>query len=346
MRPGRRSAPASIPRRRPPARSRRATLAATTLAGALFLTAGTARVQAQEEAEPDAPDPASPPGETAGRPRRIATEKVQGEQLELEISIELASAYVFRGYNVFQAEHQREQKWVERPLVVWTVRGTGLSVGYAAANQITGDNLGSNVSAGLGAEQDLFGEYEFGRNARWGAAAELVLVAYPEADKRVTGTAVPFFVSASVEPRYRHRAFLYLGYLRGFRHGPLDRDQVYLNPRVEKRFAFGDRVELALQLGAGLKILQLNAGQVKDNMFDVLAAATMYYALNDVLYVGAKIGWAWTNLTSSRDPDTGEAFHPRFSDEYVPFWALVFGAELSAPPAPARRDPAAAAPAM
>jgi hypothetical protein len=301
----------------------------------LLLTSAAVRPARAEDAA--TPDPASADGTAAGRPRRIATEKAQAEELELELSIELASAYLFRGYNVFQADSQRDQNWVERPLIVWTIAGTGLSLGYAGANQVKGDNLVGNVSAGLGAEQDLFGEYEFGKHQRWGAAAELALVAYPEADKRTTGTDTPFFLSASVEPRYRHRAFLYVGYLRGFRHGPLDRDQVYVSPRLEKRFGFGERFELALQLGAGVKILQPRVGSVQDNMFDVLATAALYYALNDVLYVGTKVGWAWTNLTATRDPDTGLIDRPRFADEYAPFWALVVGAELSAPRKPASR---------
>jgi hypothetical protein len=267
--------------------------------------------------------------EAGARPRRIVREP--SEELELEMSLEFASAYVFRGYNVFQAEEQREQKWVQRPLVVWNAPGTGFSLGYAGAYQLSGGNLVSNVAVGLGAEQDLFASYELGHGERWGLTSEIVGVAYPAADKRDAGTSTPFFVTMSLEPRYRHRLFFYVGYLQGFRHGPLDRDQLYLNPRVEKRFAFGERFELALQLGAGMKILSTDLGVVRDNMFDVLATATLYYALNDEIYVGSKIGWAWTNLTAGHDPLTGEAFHPGFGDEYVPFFALIVGAEFAAP---------------
>jgi hypothetical protein len=262
-------------------------------------------------------------------PRRIGDDAARSVQPELELSMEFASAYVFRGYNVFQADHQREQKWVNRPQITWSPARTGVSLGYAAANQLTGDNLVSNVAAGLGAEHDLFAAYEFGRRQRLGLTAEIAVVAYPAADAKVVGTSAPVFVSVSVEPRYRHNLYLYVGYLRGFRSGPFEGDQVYLSPRVEKRFALGDRFGLELQLGAGLKILQLDLGGVRENMFDVLATTTLYYALNEVFYVGAKVGWAWTNFTSHRDPDTGLAVRPRFADEYVPFWALSVGAEFS-----------------
>jgi hypothetical protein len=268
--------------------------------------------------------------EAATRPRKITTEAARAQELELEMSLEFASAYVFRGYNVFQAESQREQEWVQRPLVVWTAPGTGLSLGYAGAYQMTGDNLVSNVAVGLGAEQDLFASYELGRGEPFGVTGELVGVAYPAAEKRDAGTSTPFFVDASIEPRYRRRLFLYLGYLRGFRHGPLDRDQLYVSPRVEKRFDIGDRFELALQVGAGVKILDRHPSRVQDNMFDVLATAALYCALTDVMYIGVKAGWAWTNLTASRDPDTGQVVRPRFADEYVPFLALVVGVEFSA----------------
>jgi len=279
--------------------------------------------------------------ESQAHPRRIAREP-GAEELELEMSLEFASAYVFRGYNVFQDGEQREQKWVERPLVVWNKPGTGFSLGYSGAFQLSGDNLASNVAAGLGAEQDLFASYEFGHGETYGLTSEIVGVVYPAAEKKAAGTSAPSFVSLSVEPRYRHRFFLYVGYLQGFRHGPLDRDQVYVSPRVEKRFGIGERFELALQLGAGVKILSTDLGAVRDNMFDVLATATLYFALSDEIYVGSKIGWAWTNLTPSRDPVTGEAFQPHLGDEYVPFWGLIAGAEFSAP-SPRRRAREAAA---
>lgn len=254
----------------------------------------------------------------------------RGLQPEFELSIDLLSAYVFRGYNVFQAEGQGEQKWVERPRIIWTVPQTGLSIGYAAANQISGDNLVSNVAAGLGAEQDIFASYAFARRERFGVEAEVAVVGYPGADERVVGTKAPYFLSVSLEPRYRHVAFLYLGYIAGFRKGPLEGSQGYINPRFEERFDFGERVELELQFGAGMKILQSDLSVVRDNMFDVLGTATLYYALNDVFYVGLKVGWAWTNFTPSKDPDTGQTIMPRFADEYVPFWGVTVGAEFQA----------------
>lgn len=254
----------------------------------------------------------------------------RGRQPEFELSIDLLSAYVFRGYNVFQSESQGEQKWVERPRIIWTVPRTGLSIGYAAANQISGDNLVSNVAAGLGAEQDIFASYAFARRETFGVEAEVAVVGYPGADPRVSGTTAPYFFSLSVEPRYRHRLFLYMGYIAGFRKGPLEGSQGYISPRIEKRIDWGESVELELQFGAGMKILQSDLSVVRDNMFDVLGTATIYYALNDVFYLGLKVGWAWTNFTASKDPITGEMVTPRFADQYVPFWGVTMGAEFTA----------------
>lgn len=270
------------------------------------------------------------PFELAEGPVARGAAASRGLQPEFELSIDLLSAYVFRGYNVFQAEGQGEQKWVERPRIIWTVPQTGLSIGYAAANQISGDNLVSNVAAGLGAEQDIFASYAFARREPFGVEAEVAVVGYPGAEARVVGTNAPYFLSLSLEPRYRHMAFLYLGYIAGFRKGPVEGSQGYVNPRFEKRFDFGERVELELQFGAGMKILQSDLSVVRDNMFDVLGTATLYYALNDVFYVGLKVGWAWTNFTPSKDPDTGQAITPRFADEYVPFWGVTVGAEFQA----------------
>jgi hypothetical protein len=264
----------------------------------------------------------------AGRAHPIGDDDPRQAQPELELSLEFASAYVFRGYNVFQAENQREQKWVERPRIVWTVSGTGLSMGYASANQLTGDNLVHNVAAGLGVEQDLFVGYSFGRGAELGLLTELAAVAYPAASSTVAGTGMPWFVSVSAEPHYRHSAYLYAGYLRGVQRGPLGESQFYLNPRVEKRFTFGRRFELELEVGGGVKIRQVDLS-VTDNMFDVLTAASLYFAISEVFYVGARVGWAWTNFTPFRDPDTGQSVTPGFADEYVPFLALSVGAEFA-----------------
>ena len=219
---------------------------------------------------------------------------------------------------------------MQRPRIIWTVPQTGLSIGYAAANQISGDNLVANVASGLGAEQALFASYAFARREHVGVEAEVAVVGYPAADARVVGTNTPYFFSVSAEPRYRHLAFLYLGYIAGFRNGPVEGSQGYINPRFEKRFDFGDRLELELQFGAGMKILQRDVSVVRDNMFDVLGTATLYCALNDVFYVGVKVGWAWTNLTPNKDTATGQTTTPRFADEYVPFWGVTVGAEFLA----------------
>lgn len=248
---------------------------------------------------------------------------------EFEFSLELASAYVFRGYNVFQDRGQREQKMVQRPRLIWTPPRTGFAVGYAAANQLTGDNLADNVAAGLGAEQDLFAVYDFGRRSPLGLATELTLVAYPAAAKAVAGTTFPLFMSAATELRYLRSSFLYVGYLHEVRRGPGSEDYFYVNPRLDKRWELADRLELEVELGAGIKYFPGATLAVRDNMVDVLTSATLYYAINDVLYIGAKVGWAWTNLRPFEDRDTEQRLAPGFGDEYVPFWSLTVGAEVT-----------------
>jgi len=263
------------------------------------------------------------------------------EEPELEVNMDVASAYVFRGYNVFQEENQREQKWVQEVLVAWNDRHSGLYLGLGSENQLTGDNLVSNVGAGLGAEQDLFAGYHFGRRERVGVDAELAVAAYPLAESQVVGTHVPIVASISAEPHYDDNLYLYVGYLRGFRRGLFQEDQVYLNPHVQQKLDLGERFELDLEAGAGIKLFSLDVGKVKDNMFDVLATATLYCAITDAIYAGVKVGWAWTNFTAQRDPVTGESTSVRFADEYVPFWGVTLGADLSPelakPRAPARR---------
>jgi hypothetical protein len=62
-------------------------------------------------------------------------------QPSLEATFSLLSAYVFRGINVFQEEHQDEQKWVAKPRIVWTDATSKLEIGYTAIYQLTGDTI-------------------------------------------------------------------------------------------------------------------------------------------------------------------------------------------------------------
>jgi hypothetical protein len=242
------------------------------------------------------------------------------------VSLAFASAYVFRGINVFQAERQGEEKWVTKPRVVWTDSTDRWSVGYSATYQVTGDNLWENVDAGLGGDQILFADYEFRPAPRLTVTPELGVYVYPWA------RTVPLIVEPSTELWYRGPVEVgaYVSYFYAARPGPLSEDYVYISSRVEKTLPITKQLELDFYLSAGLKLFrqQSGLGTSNDNFVDVLVVETAHYDLTSTFYVELKWAMAWTNLGTREDPVTGAPVDPGFVDEVAPYWGFTLGAEL------------------
>jgi hypothetical protein len=241
----------------------------------------------------------------------------------LESSLTFASAYVYRGYNVFQAQRQDEQNWVARPRIIWTDSGERLSIGYTAVYQLNGDNLWENVAAGVGSDQIVFADYDFTPLPRIVVSPELGIYLYPQARD------MPLLVEASAEGWYLGpvEVGLFAGYLAAIRPGPLSENYFYLSPRISKSLRLTRRMEFELGLTAGVKLFRQSTDS-NANTFDVLVTEILRYDLSDVLYVSAKMAMAWTNLEPREDPSTGRTFEPGFIDELAPFWGFTFGVEL------------------
>jgi hypothetical protein len=241
---------------------------------------------------------------------------------EIEITLSFASAYVFRGYNVFQETGQFDQSWVAKPRVVWTDPAGRVSIGYSAAYQLTGDNLWENVASGVGSEQVVFADYDFTPMPRVVVSPEVGTYVYPQAQD------TPLLVEASAEARYVGpvQVGAFVGYLGAVRPGPLTEDYLYVSPSAETTFDLSRKLAFVVHVSAGVKLFRGDPSH--DNTFDVLATESLYYALTDVFYVGAKLAMAWTNLESAPDPVTGRTVDFDFSRECAPFWGFTAGADL------------------
>jgi hypothetical protein len=249
---------------------------------------------------------------------------------EFEVGLEYASAYVFRGENVFKEQAQSEQKMVALPRFVWTPPDAGLSLGYSSAWQISGDNIGRNIDDGTGAEQDLFIDYDIKVVRHFTISTELTMWAYPAA------RSFPLFFEGSAEANYTGpiEVGFYVGYLFSARPGPLSEDHLYLSPHVEKTFALTDGLDLTTRVSAGWKLFKLKPFPLQSYSFDVLATETLSYSVNDTLTLGAKVGLAWANLEPQADPDTGEIEHFDFGDGLVAFVGLSVDLEFGRTHAP------------
>jgi hypothetical protein len=240
----------------------------------------------------------------------------------VELTLDFESAYVFRGNNVFQTNHQDDQNWVAIPRVIVTDSQEKLSVGYSSAYQLNGDNLWANVYRGVGSEQNLFADYDLTPTPHFVISPGVGMYLYPEA------STVPFLFEVASEFWYVGpiEVGAYIGYLGAFRPGPLPENYLYLSPRIVKSFKLSSRVEFGLRLVAGAKVRA--HGDSPDNTFDLLAAEYFRVSLFAGLFVDLKAAFAWTNLEPRVDPTTKAAFVPAFVDECAPFWGFTLGANL------------------
>lgn len=236
----------------------------------------------------------------------------------VDAMLQIVSAYVFRGYNVFQSTSQHDQNMALLGRLIWDVPHTDLSLGYSTAYQLTGDNIAHNIEVGLGAEQVAFADYDWEIAPHSTVTPEIAVMIYPAAKD------VPLFLEGSTEARYTGPidASLYAGYFAALRSGPLSETHFYIRPQVEKAFDLTRHFKLSLEAEAGVKIFNTNLSAIHNNMFDVLANATVAYAMSSVISVSAAVGVAWTNLEARQDPDTGRTVTPTLGDEYVPIATL------------------------
>ena len=253
-----------------------------------------------------------------------AEEEDEEPEREFQFGLDYASAYVFRGDNVFKEHDQSEQNMVAQPRFLWMPPGTHFSAGYAGAYQLSGGNLRSNLDDGVGAEQDLFVDYDIKPARQWTIATEIAMVAYPAA------SSFPLFFEGSAETRWVGpvEVGLYTGYLFAARPGPLLQDHFYLSPHVERSFELHEKLDLTTRFSVGWKFFKMKPLPIRTNSFDLLLTETLSYDVSDAVTIAAKVGLAWTNLEPQEDPDTGEIEHFSFGDGLVAFVGLSFDLEL------------------
>jgi uncharacterized protein (TIGR02001 family) len=257
-------------------------------------------------------------GAQEATPAAAAAEESDGVGINIDVGF--ATSYVFRGWNVFQSGAQRDQHMLLAPGIAWSIAGTGLTIGYWGAYQISGENISDNNDAALGLEQDLYAAYEWGISdsvtLQLGATAYL----YPAASEKITGATCPAFLEPKLGIVWSGPLDLGLSfsYMAGLQDEPAIRGigYLYMNPYLGKSFSFGDTVGLDLALGYGFKIFQ-GGYEDADNAHDVTFTAALPIYPVSWFYLKPGVGLAWTNIAGKG-----------FADELA-FWAgLNVGADL------------------
>lgn len=300
---------------------RRSTLALTTC---LALLAAPARANAAPGDAPafDAPSLGDKgTGETASR------------KIGLNVELELATAFIFRGYNLFGAGAQQDQHLMLTPAVDWAIFDSGFTVGYWGSYQLTGDNIEANIDAAVGAEQGLYAHYERELAQNLTLSGMLVWYFYPAAGEATNGVSFPCILEPGVGLRYFKGVGmgLNLSYLAALQSELSAISYLYINPVLDRMFELHRVLYLQLQLGFGVKVFTGRPETVPDNMFDVTTSAILIWNITDVLFTTATFGLAWTNLGDRETTDaTGQPVTEElgFADEVGLFAGLKLGVEL------------------
>ncbi|MBM4319724.1 MAG: hypothetical protein FJ125_07140 [Deltaproteobacteria bacterium] len=249
-----------------------------------------------EEGSADAADTAGAPAPTGAEGK---AEEAEEGGLGLNIDLGFATAYLWRGANLFMTEAQGDQNMMLAPGVTYTLGESGLWVGWWSAWQVSGSGIQEYIDAGTGAEQDLMVGYSHELSDSLGLAAGLTWYFYPLAEKEAAGTSTPSYLEPNVGLRWAGP--LELGLTVAYYHGLQEElsayRHLYLNPSAGRSFALGERVELQTNLGFGYKVF--NEGEVEDNIYDVLLKVALPISLPADLYATPSLLLAWTNLGGS-----------------------------------------------
>jgi hypothetical protein len=244
----------------------------------------------------------------------------EDDAIGLNLDLGYASAYVFRGYNVFQEDSQLDQHMLLAPGITWTVFDTGLSIGYWGAYQISGGDIGDRIDAALGAEQDVILGYVLGLPHDLSLSVGLVGYLYPFADKGVVGATCPVFLEPGAGLAWAGPVDLSLrvSYFLGLQDEPAIRgiSYLYVNPRIGRTFGLGQGVKLSAGLGYGFKLWQ-EGNDGMSNIHDVALDISVPIDIVGGLYVTPSVHTGWTNLIDKE-----------FADELFVYGAINVGVNL------------------
>jgi hypothetical protein len=258
------------------------------------------------------PAPAAVPADTGTT--EVAPASAAAPSALINIDVEGASAYIWRGVNLF-GENQNTQAFSVFPSLTATFGG--LSLGYWGAFQMTGDNKSDLVDSGVGAETDLIAKYSGSLAENLSYSAMLTYWIYAAADEVAAGTKTPMYIEPGAGITYSTAADLglYVGYYRGLQDATRPFSFFYINPTVGKSLPLSGDISLALGLSAGYKAYtNLADGAPKDRALDVTANVGATFPFSD-LYITPGVHAAFV----TRDGVAGGA---EFSDEFIA-WAGV-----------------------
>lgn len=256
------------------------------------------------------PSPNAPPvdwGTESSRRGRGASSQM------LNIDVEGASAYVWRGINMFGVD-QNSQAFSVFPSLTYT--SGALSLGYWGAYQLSGDNRSALVDSGVGGQNNFILKYSGSGGDGLSYSAMLTYWIYPFADAEVAGTDTPMYLEPGAGISYLAGADLglYVGYYRGLQSVTEPASFLYINPSIGKTFPLSPDLGLALSLSGGYKVFT-NDPPAEDRALDLALNVSVAIPFDDT-YITPQLHAAYATRDDDVVPDA------EFSDSFVA-WAGV-----------------------
>ena len=228
----------------------------------------------------------------------IPAARAEDAGIGLDVDVEIASAFVFRGLNQF-GDAQRDQRVSAFPAI--TLRSGRVSGGYWGAYQLSGDNALRKLDEGFSAENDLWVSYEDEIDAvdALGYSASLTYYTFPFANEATAGTATPMYLEPAVGATYALSSVelaLNLSYFRGLQDATAGLSYLYISPAITREIDLTRTMALSLGATTGYKVWT-NDPDARDNTYDLQLDAGLNIPFGDA-YIAPAIHVAWTNLTN------------------------------------------------
>lgn len=254
-------------------------------------------------------------------PSQISTPEKKNENEEeksgigLNAELQIASAFVFRGLNLYAKDSQMDQHMLVAPGITWSIFETGLSIGYWGAFQLTGSNRKTNRQMGVNLESDFYVNYEkeIGKNKIKGSM-QTYLFFFAE----IPEMSMPAYLEPSIAYARDFNfitAQLAIHYFLGLQEEIRPESYFYINPSLGKSFKIAKK-EAALKFGYGFKLFKEgNTGM--SNIHDVFLSFEINFPFG-WWYVKPSISAAWTNIEG---PDT------KLTDGFVVWAQVIIGGD-------------------
>ncbi len=208
----------------------------------------------------------------------------------------LASAYVWRGLNLLGEGDQQYSPGVLMPGFsatrgIWTL-------GWAAALQLGGENLGRNVDAAAGMEQDVYVQVEKEGPRGLAFSGGLTLYAFPASRKPAAGADRAAWVepAAGVSWDWKVQWTFKVFWFHGIQEGVQAGDYVYGYAAAFREWTPVSGWTLRLSIEGGRKWYTRDAS-LSDNAWDVQAGASAKRAFSESLFLGLQASAAWSNFS-------------------------------------------------